>query len=213
MSNQVKATFRRRNAIGALCALALVLTVYGCKSGQDEERQAGESTEQQESAQNAGTGEGSATDEPGDENGEAEGASESAVANESDQSPESEDILARDPVTDRALVRHVLISWDAKAPIYENRGGQDPRGLERSVTQANALAQELAQRASSGEDFAVLMRDYSEDRGSAGNGRAYPVSADANLVEPFKALSLRLNVGEVGVVESDFGYHIIVRDE
>lgn len=213
MINLLKANYFRRNAIGILCALALVLTVFGCKSGQDEESPSGEGTEQQGSEQSAATGEGSPSDEPGGESGEAEEAGESNVVNESEQSPESEAILARDPVTDRALVRHVLISWDAKAPIYQNRGGQDPRGLERSVTQANALAQELAQRASGGEDFAVLMRDYSEDRGSAGTGRAYPVSTDANLVEPFKALSLRLNVGEVGVVESDFGYHVIVRDE
>lgn len=31
------------------------------------------------------------------------------------------------------------------------------------------------------------------------------------LVSPFKALSLRLNVGEVGVVKSTFGLHVIQR--
>ena len=39
------------------------------------------------------------------------------------------------------------------------------------------------------------------------------MTPDAGLVEPFKNLSLRLKVGEVGVVKTQFGIHIIQRTE
>jgi parvulin-like peptidyl-prolyl isomerase len=55
------------------------------------------------------------------------------------------------------------------------------------------------------------MAELSEDPGSAKSGRSYDVTPDARLVGPFKNLSLRLNPGEVGVVRSSFGIHIIQR--
>ena len=57
------------------------------------------------------------------------------------------------------------------------------------------------------------MKNTSEDRGSASSGRPYNVSPDAQLVIEFRQLGLRLKVDEVGVVESDFGFHIIKRIE
>jgi parvulin-like peptidyl-prolyl isomerase len=41
----------------------------------------------------------------------------------------------------------------------------------------------------------------------------YDVDPAAGLVQPFKDLSLRLKVNEVGVVKTDFGIHIIQRVE
>jgi parvulin-like peptidyl-prolyl isomerase len=59
----------------------------------------------------------------------------------------------------------------------------------------------------------MLMKQHSEDPGSASSARAYAVSPDAQLVIEFKQLGLRLNVNEVGVVQSDFGFHIMKRVE
>ena len=56
-------------------------------------------------------------------------------------------------------------------------------------------------------------RMHSEDPGSATTGESYDVSPDAQLVIEFRQLGLRLEVGEVGVVESDYGLHIIKRIE
>jgi parvulin-like peptidyl-prolyl isomerase len=39
------------------------------------------------------------------------------------------------------------------------------------------------------------------------------VTPDAQLVIEFRQLALRLHVGEIGVCESDFGFHIIKRLE
>ena len=62
-----------------------------------------------------------------------------------------------------------------------------------------------------GGDFDTLMKANSEDPGSAATGRPFRVTPDAQLVIEFRQLSLRLKVGEVGVCESDYGFHIIVR--
>jgi len=57
------------------------------------------------------------------------------------------------------------------------------------------------------------MTELSEDSGSAKTGISYDVTPDAGLVPPFKNLSLRLKLNEVGVVKTDFGIHIIQRVE
>jgi parvulin-like peptidyl-prolyl isomerase len=59
----------------------------------------------------------------------------------------------------------------------------------------------------------MLMEQWSEDKGSAKNKRPFTVTPDAQLVIEFRQLSLRLNVGEMGVCQSDFGFHIIKRIE
>ena len=57
--------------------------------------------------------------------------------------------------------------------------------------------------------FDQLAKQWSEDPGSAASGHIYAVSPDAQLVIEFRQLGLRLKVGETGVVESDFGFHIM----
>ena len=64
-----------------------------------------------------------------------------------------------------------------------------------------------------GAKIEPLMKSLSEDPGSAESGTAYDVDPQAGLVEPFKNLSLRLKVGEVGAVKTQFGIHIIQRTE
>jgi parvulin-like peptidyl-prolyl isomerase len=55
---------------------------------------------------------------------------------------------------------------------------------------------------------------FSEDSPSAvKSGASYDVTPDASLVQPFIDLSLRLKVGEIGVVKTEFGLHIIKRIE
>jgi parvulin-like peptidyl-prolyl isomerase len=41
--------------------------------------------------------------------------------------------------------------------------------------------------------------------------RAFTVTPDAQLVIEFRQLALRLHPGEMGVVQSDYGFHIIKR--
>lgn len=124
---------------------------------------------------------------------------------------QSSDILARDAVTKRATVKHILIAWRELAPSYP--GGIDARAKERGRAEADTLAGDLLARVRNGEAIEPLMAVFSEDSGSAASGKSYDVTVDAKLVFEFKRLSLRLNVGESGLVQTQFGWHVIKRLE
>jgi hypothetical protein len=121
----------------------------------------------------------------------------------------STDILAREPLANTATVKHILISWSDLADSFQ--GHLDPRAAKRSKADAEAAVRSLVQELHAGADFDALMKANSEDTGSAMSGRAFTVTPDAQLVIEFRQLSLRLHVGEVGVCQSDFGFHIIKR--
>jgi parvulin-like peptidyl-prolyl isomerase len=119
----------------------------------------------------------------------------------------SGDILAREPVANQAQVKHILISWK------DLESAHDDRAKQRTKEQAEAQVKSLVGQIRAGANFDMLMAQFSEDPGSAKTARAYAVSPDAQLVFEFKQLGLRLNVDEVGVVQSDFGFHIMKRIE
>lgn len=123
----------------------------------------------------------------------------------------SEDILSREPVANTAQVKHILISWADLAEAFS--GHQDERASKRSMAEAEAQVKSLMTQLKAGADFDQLMKQWSEDKGSAQNGRPFTVTPDAQLVIEFRQLSLRLNPGEIGVCQSDFGFHIIKRLE
>ncbi len=118
----------------------------------------------------------------------------------------STDILARDPVTNTASVIHILIGWKDSS----DDAHRDQRAAKRTKHEAEELVRELVTKLKSGADFDALMKQYSEDPGSA-TGRAYDVSPDASLVIEFKQLGTRLKVDEIGVVQSEYGFHIMKR--
>jgi parvulin-like peptidyl-prolyl isomerase len=122
---------------------------------------------------------------------------------------ESADILARKSRGGTVQVQHVLIGWK-DVPASKQRPG-DPRAAKRSKAEADKLAVKVLEEVRAGGDMAAIMKKYSEDPGSKDDARAYDVSADAPLVEPFKKLALRLEDGEAGLVKSDFGWHIMKR--
>jgi len=121
----------------------------------------------------------------------------------------SADILSREPVANTATVKHILISWKDLEEAFN--GHQDQRGAARTKAQAETEVKSLLGQIKAGGDFEALMKANSEDVGSAQSNRAFTVTPDAQLVIEFRQLSLRLNVGEIGVCQSDFGFHIIKR--
>jgi hypothetical protein len=123
----------------------------------------------------------------------------------------SREILEREPVANTAQVKHILISWKDLAETYGGR--LDPRAAKRDKAAAEAEVKSLLDQLRAGADFDALMKSHSEDPGSASTARAYAVRPDAQLVIEFRQLSLRLKVSELGVCESDFGFHIIKRIE
>lgn len=118
-------------------------------------------------------------------------------------------ILEREPVANRAEVKHILIGWSDLADSYGGR--LDARAAKRDKAAAEAEVKSLLGQLHAGADFDTLMKSHSEDLGSASTARPFTVTPDAQLVIEFRQLSLRLEVEEMGVCQSDFGFHIIKR--
>jgi parvulin-like peptidyl-prolyl isomerase len=117
---------------------------------------------------------------------------------------ESKDILARPVATQTAKVKHILLGW---TEVH----AEDPRGTKRTRAELETLVKATMAKLKAGAKIEPLMKELSEDPGSAADGKEYDVTPDAGLVEPFKNLSLRLQPGEVGAVKTTFGIHIIQR--
>ena len=101
-------------------------------------------------------------------------------------------------------VRHILLTWKGRAP------GLAPKDPNRTEEQAHELANDIVRRTIEGEDFVELQKQYNEDSDPT---HVYDVSPTSGLVKPFTRLSSELKVGEVGIVESNYGLHVIKRIE
>jgi len=123
----------------------------------------------------------------------------------------STDILAREPIANSAQAKHILIAWKDLEESYQ--GHMDARAAKRSKGDAETAVKQVLELLKGGADFDAMMKQYSEDPGSASTGRAYNVTPDAGLVIEFRQLTLRLHVNEIGVCQSDYGFHIIKRVE
>ena len=93
---------------------------------------------------------------------------------------------------------HILVKADKSAPAAERA---------KAKTKAEEL---LAQWKNKSAAFADLARKNSDDPGSADKGGDLDFFARGAMVKPFEDAAFSLKPGETsGVVESDFGYHII----
>lgn len=102
-------------------------------------------------------------------------------------------------------VRHILITWKGLSPGIEMR---DP---ERTEQRAKELAQKVLGLAGAPDaDFVALQREYNEDSPEQREAE-YEVSNTAQLVRPFIRLASQLKAGEVGMVLTDYGWHIMKR--
>ena len=85
--------------------------------------------------------------------------------------------------------------------------------IKSDANKANARTKAedvLKQVKSPGADFAALAKKYSEDPGSAAQGGDLGMFGRGTMVKPFEDAAFKLKEGEIsGIVESDFGFHII----
>lgn len=104
-----------------------------------------------------------------------------------------------------------------KTPLLEFKiqGEETPVDPEQ-VDENRQRAEDLLQRALDGEDFAQLATEYSEDPVSAVNGGDLGWQTEGNFVPQFdQAIFYDLKVGQISpeLVESQYGYHIIKKEE
>ncbi|MEN9625730.1 MAG: hypothetical protein RL557_58 [archaeon] len=74
--------------------------------------------------------------------------------------------------------------------------------------QQKAKAEEVLKQATK-ENFCDLVKEYSTDPGSKDSCGEYTFTKDAQYVEEFKELAFKQSAGQMGIVETQFGYHII----
>ncbi|WP_162126493.1 peptidylprolyl isomerase [Flavobacterium phycosphaerae] len=101
----------------------------------------------------------------------------------------------------KAKASHILISWE---------GTQVPNKKEkRTKEQAKAKAEGLlAQATANPAMFAILAMTNSDDS-SAQSGGDLGFFAPGQMVKPFNDFVFNNPIGKIGLVETEFGYHII----
>jgi hypothetical protein len=119
---------------------------------------------------------------------------------------------------DMVTVQHILIGFDGSVP---------DKDISRSMEEASALARELYERAEAGEDFDMLVEEYTDDSfpgvyqmtKDTGQAEGNPtVFAKSQMAKNFGDVSFSLAVGEIGLAEYDpqdckYGWHVILRIE
>lgn len=106
-------------------------------------------------------------------------------------------------IVQECRVQHILVSWNGQPVTLKQ---------PRTKKQARLLAEEvLAKARAEGSDWKALQKEHNED--SMDPHASFAIHAGANFVPEFIAMGQSLKVGEFGLVESTYGYHIIKRTE
>lgn len=101
-------------------------------------------------------------------------------------------LIGKKILPDSAHARHILFSNQRYTP-----------------DRAQQLADSLKQLIAGGADFATLAEEYSDDPGSKSSGGDLDWFAQGTMVKPFSDACFEGKIGDVVIVTSNFGVHLI----
>ena len=86
--------------------------------------------------------------------------------------------------------------------------------VTRSRNEACLRAIEARDKVRAGEDFEAVVKAFSEEPGAATRGGSIGSVERKDLAKPFADAAFELSVNQISdVVETDFGFHVILRNQ
>lgn len=114
-------------------------------------------------------------------------------------------LIAKKMHTESVDASHILIAY------------KDAMNAEATVNlskeEAKEKADNILKQLQNGADFASLASEHSTDPGSKNNGGKYENIRQNQMVAPFDTYIFNNPVGKLGIVETDFGFHVLKVDK
>lgn len=114
-------------------------------------------------------------------------------------------VIAKKNTTETVDASHILIA-------YKGAMSADTT-VSLTKEEAKEKAEALLKQAQGGADFAALATENTNDSGSKATGGKYPNIQKGQMVPTFDQYIFNNPIGKLGIVESDFGFHVLKVDK
>ena len=102
-----------------------------------------------------------------------------------------------------------LNSYETNHVLFKTTSSSGTALSDEEKANKKSQAEAVLQRVKNGEDIATIAKDLSEDTGTKESGGIYTVYMDGQTDESYANAVKDMQVGDVVLVESSYGYHVI----